>query len=105
MDQKVKQHRFIKYLWLFHTPKKLMQSHLLRPGSGSGSGSSPRRPDPDPTGYESATLQNTRQTMLLTLCPLHSGKKTHTLESNLKYLYCTSAENVYKCFKKLILKY
>jgi hypothetical protein len=45
MDQKVKQHRFLKYLWLLHKPKKLIQSHLLRPGSGSG----PRRPDPDPT--------------------------------------------------------
>jgi hypothetical protein len=33
MDQKVKQHRFLKYLWLLHTPKKLIQSHLLRPGS------------------------------------------------------------------------
>jgi hypothetical protein len=39
MDQKVKQHRFLKYLWLKHTPKKLIQSHLIRPGSGSGSGS------------------------------------------------------------------
>jgi hypothetical protein len=47
MDQNVKQRRFLKYLWLFHTPKKLKHSHLLRPGSGSGSG--PRRPDPDPT--------------------------------------------------------
>jgi hypothetical protein len=42
MDKKVKQHRFCKYLWLLHTPKKLICSHLLRPGSGSG----PRRPDP-----------------------------------------------------------
>jgi hypothetical protein len=33
-----------KYLWLLHTPKKLIQSHLLRPRSRSG----PRRPDPDP---------------------------------------------------------
>jgi hypothetical protein len=38
MNQQVKQHRFLKYLWLLHTPKKLIQSHLLRPGSGSGSG-------------------------------------------------------------------
>jgi hypothetical protein len=65
-DQKVKQHRFRKYLWLLNTPKKFIQSHLLRPGSGSGSG--PRRPDPDPdpnkkvrirpdpTGSGSATL-------------------------------------------------
>jgi hypothetical protein len=35
MNQTVKQHRFLKYLWLLHTPKKLIQSHLLRPGSGS----------------------------------------------------------------------
>jgi hypothetical protein len=35
MDQKVKQHRFLKYLWLLHTPKKLTQSYLLGPGSGS----------------------------------------------------------------------
>jgi hypothetical protein len=50
MDQKVKQHRFLEYLWILHTPKKLIQTHLLRPGSGSGtgSGSGPRRPDPDP---------------------------------------------------------
>jgi hypothetical protein len=45
LDQKVKQHRFLKYLWLLNTPKKCIQSHLLRPGSGSG----PRRSDPDPT--------------------------------------------------------
>jgi hypothetical protein len=44
MDQKVKQHWFLKYLWLLHTPKKLIQSHLSRSGSRSGSG--PRRPDP-----------------------------------------------------------
>jgi hypothetical protein len=46
MDQKVKQHRLLKYSWLLHAPKKFLQSHLLRPGSGSGS--DPRRPDPDP---------------------------------------------------------
>jgi hypothetical protein len=48
MDKKIKQHRFLKYLWLLHTPKKLIQSHLLRSGSefGSGSGSGPRCPDP-----------------------------------------------------------
>jgi hypothetical protein len=39
MNEKVKQHRFLKYLWLLHTPKKLIHSHLLRPGSGSASGS------------------------------------------------------------------
>jgi hypothetical protein len=49
MDQKVLKHRFLKYLWLLHTLKKLIQSHLLRPGSGSGTGSGPRLPDPDPT--------------------------------------------------------
>jgi hypothetical protein len=47
MDQKVKQYRFFKHLWLLHTPKKLIQSHLLRPGAGYGFGL--RRLDPDPT--------------------------------------------------------
>jgi hypothetical protein len=35
MDQKVKQQRFLKYLWILHIPKKLILGHLLRPGSGS----------------------------------------------------------------------
>jgi hypothetical protein len=39
MDQKVENHRFLKYLWLLHTPKKLIQGHLLRPDP---------EPDPDP---------------------------------------------------------
>jgi hypothetical protein len=39
MDQKVKQRRFLKHLWLLHTLKKFIYSHLLRPGS---------EPDPDP---------------------------------------------------------
>jgi hypothetical protein len=52
MDLKVKQHRFLKYLWLLHTPKQFIQSHLLRPGSGSGSD----QKGPDPTGSGSATL-------------------------------------------------
>jgi hypothetical protein len=46
MDQKVKQHRFLKYLWLLRTPKKLIQCHLLRPGSGSGSDQKGSDPDP-----------------------------------------------------------
>jgi hypothetical protein len=45
MTQKVKKHRFLKFLWLLHTPKKFIKSHLLRLGSGSG----PRRSDPYPT--------------------------------------------------------
>jgi hypothetical protein len=44
MNQKLKQVRFPKYLWHFHTPKKFTYSHLFRPGSGFGAG--PRRPDP-----------------------------------------------------------
>jgi hypothetical protein len=46
INQKVKQHRFLKYFRLFHTRKKLIYSHLLRPESGPGS--DPRRPDQDP---------------------------------------------------------
>jgi hypothetical protein len=42
MNQKVEQQKFLKYLWLLHTPKKLILGHLLMPGSGSD----PRRPDP-----------------------------------------------------------
>jgi hypothetical protein len=51
MNQKVKQQRFLKYLWLLNVLKKLTYGHLLGlgSGSGSGSGSGPRRPDPDPT--------------------------------------------------------
>jgi hypothetical protein len=45
MNQKVKQPRFLKYLWLLNILTKLRYGHLLGPGSGSG----PRRPDPDPT--------------------------------------------------------
>jgi hypothetical protein len=45
MNQKVKYQKFLKYLWLLHTPKKLTYGQLLRQGSGSG----PRRPNPDPT--------------------------------------------------------
>jgi hypothetical protein len=45
MNQKVKQLRFLEYLWLLNILKKLRFGHLLGPGSGSG----PRRPDPDPT--------------------------------------------------------
>jgi hypothetical protein len=45
MNQKVKQQRFLKYLWLLNILKKLRYGHLLGPGSGS----CPRRPDPDPT--------------------------------------------------------
>jgi hypothetical protein len=45
INQKVKQQRFLKYLWLLLTPNKLILVHLLRPGSGSG----PRRLDPDPS--------------------------------------------------------
>jgi hypothetical protein len=37
MSQKVKQERFLKYLWLLHTPKKLIWCYILRPGSRSGS--------------------------------------------------------------------
>jgi hypothetical protein len=48
MNQKVKQQRFLIYLWLLNILKKLTYGHLLGPGSGSGSGSGPRRPDPDP---------------------------------------------------------
>jgi hypothetical protein len=49
MDQKVKQHRFLKNFCLLKTPKKLIPSHLLRSGSGSGSDQKgPDRPDPDP---------------------------------------------------------
>jgi hypothetical protein len=49
MNQKVKQQRFLKYLWLLIILKKLR--YLLGPGSGScsGSGSGPRRPDPEAT--------------------------------------------------------
>jgi hypothetical protein len=47
MDQKVKQHRFLMYLWLLHTPKKLIQNHLLRPGSD--------QKGPDPTGSRSGS--------------------------------------------------
>jgi hypothetical protein len=39
LNQKVKQRVILKYLWLLHTPKKLIQGHLLRPGSGPRSGS------------------------------------------------------------------
>jgi hypothetical protein len=56
MDQKVEQYRFFKYLWLLHTPKKFIQSHLLRPGTGSGSDRIRIRPYPDLTGSGSATL-------------------------------------------------
>jgi hypothetical protein len=35
MYQKVKQQRFLKYLWLLHTHKKLIKIHLLRQRSGS----------------------------------------------------------------------
>jgi hypothetical protein len=64
MDQKVKQHRFLMYLWLFHTPKKLIQSNLLRPGSGSG----PKRPDP--TKKVRIRLRNTdADTVLILLRP------------------------------------
>jgi hypothetical protein len=53
MDQKVKQHRFLKYLpyhmAFTHTKKVDIQSHLLGPGFATGSGSGPRRPDLDPT--------------------------------------------------------
>jgi hypothetical protein len=38
MDQKVKQQRSLKYLWLLGTAEKFI---------GPGSGSCPRRPDPD----------------------------------------------------------
>jgi hypothetical protein len=49
MDQKVEKHRFLKYLWLLHTPKKFIQSHLLRLGSGSN------QKGPDPTGTGSGS--------------------------------------------------
>jgi hypothetical protein len=48
-------HRFLKYLWLLHTPKKLIQSHLLRPGSGSGSG----RLWPKRSGSDRIRIRNT----------------------------------------------
>jgi hypothetical protein len=35
MKQKIKQQRFLKYLWHLHTSKKLILGHLLRPDSGS----------------------------------------------------------------------
>jgi hypothetical protein len=42
MYKKVSQHGFLKDLWLYYTPKKLIMGHFLRTGSGSG----PIRPDP-----------------------------------------------------------
>jgi hypothetical protein len=46
MNQKVKQYRFLKLIWLLNTPKKFIpvQSDVVTPGSGSG----PRCPDPVP---------------------------------------------------------
>jgi hypothetical protein len=57
MNQKVKQQRFLKYLWLLNILKKLRYGHLL--GSGSCSGSGPRRPDPDPTKKVRIRIRNT----------------------------------------------
>jgi hypothetical protein len=50
MNQKVKQQRFLKYLWLLNILKKLRYGHLLGPGSGSD------QKGPDPTRSGSATL-------------------------------------------------
>jgi hypothetical protein len=47
MNQRVKQQRFLKYLWLLHTPKKV-NIGPRRPNSGTD------QKGPDPTG--SATL-------------------------------------------------
>jgi hypothetical protein len=44
MNQKVKQQRFLKYLWLLNILKKFIYCNFLGPGSGSGS--DPRHPDP-----------------------------------------------------------
>jgi hypothetical protein len=44
MNQKVKEQGFLKFLWLLHTPKRLIYDHLL--GLGSGNGSDQKGPDP-----------------------------------------------------------
>jgi hypothetical protein len=63
MDQKVKQHRFLKYLWLLHTPKKVDTESFIKAriririrSQTSGSGSRSDQKGPDPTGSGSATL-------------------------------------------------
>jgi hypothetical protein len=55
IGQKVKELRFLKHLWILHTPKKFIQSHLLM--AGPGSGTAPSRLDLD---SDSATLLWTR---------------------------------------------
>jgi hypothetical protein len=57
MNQKVKQQVILQYLWILHTPKKLIKGHLLRPGPGSGT--SHRRPDPDPDPTKKVRIRNT----------------------------------------------
>jgi hypothetical protein len=50
MNQKIKQQRFLMFLWPIHTPKELLLGHIVRPGSGSD------EKDPDPTGSGYVTL-------------------------------------------------
>jgi hypothetical protein len=56
----------------FHTPKKFIKSHLLRPVSGSGF----KKKGPDPTGSEFATLfesVSVQQQFFKVPCPRHQS--------------------------------
>jgi hypothetical protein len=93
MYQKVtgKHKRFLKYLWLLHTPNKLIQGHLLRRGSGSG----PRSQDPDKmsesdrirmrnSDYQNLSLQQ-NENIAFSKMSLKSRKATEPAISS----YCT----------------
>jgi hypothetical protein len=86
--QKVKKHRFPKYLWLLHTLKKLIQSHLLRPGSGCG----PRRPDPDQTKKVQIRTRNTAYRAINQCCGAASFLSAFGSGSRYKF-ECGSGSN------------